>query len=101
MLVHVVRVAAVLNVLLLGVALFVWGRNWVQVRSKRTFGLVLFGAFLMGENLLAVYWFTLDPALSWWIIQEDMVTLPAQVALATLRVLQSIGLAFLAWITWD
>ncbi len=101
MLVSVVLVFTVLNILLLGVLLFVWGRNWWRLRSKHTLGLVMFCAFLLGENLMAAYFFMLDPTLSWWIHQEEMVPYSAQVALATLRVLQFVGLAFLTWVTWD
>lgn len=101
MLVSIVQVFAVLNVLLLAVLLSIWGRNWWQLRSKHTLGLVLFSVFLLGENLMAAYFFIVDPTLSWWIHQEEMVPHPAQVALATLRVFQFVGLAFLTWVTWD
>lgn len=101
MLVRIVQVFAVLNIVLLLVLLSVWGRNWWQIRSKHTLGLVLFSAFLLGENALAAYWFILDPTLSLWIHQDQLVPRPAQIALATLRVFQFIGLAFLTWVTWD
>lgn len=101
MLVSAIQVFSVLNALLLAVLLYVWGRNWWELRSKHTVGLVLFAAFLLGENLLAAYFFLVDPTLSWWIHQEEMVPHPAQVALATLRALQFLGLAFLVWVTWD
>lgn len=101
MLVTVVQVFAVLNILLLAVLLSVWGRNWWQLRSKHTLGLVLFNLFLLGENGMAAYFFIVDPTVSTWIHTESMVPYPAQVALATLRVLQFIGLAFLTWVTWD
>lgn len=101
MLVTVVQLFTLLNILLLAVLLSVWGKNWWQIRSKHTLGLVLFSVFLLGENLMAAYWFMVDPTLSWWIHQEDMVPRPAQIALATFRALQFIGLAFLTWVTWD
>lgn len=101
MLVTVVQVFSVLNILLLSVLLVVWGRNWVQLRSKHTLGLVLFSAFLLGENALAAYWFMLDPTVSQWIASEEFVPRPAQITLATLRVFQFLGLSFLTWVTWD
>ena len=101
MLVRTVQLFAVLNVVLLGVLLSVWGRNWWQLRSKHTLGLVLFGLFLLGENALAAYFFLVDPTLSAWIHNDQMVPRPAQVALAALRVLEFAGLAFLTWVTWD
>ena len=101
MLVRIVQISAVLNVVLLAVLLSIWGRNWWQLRSKHTLGLVLFGAFLLGENALAVYFFLVDPTLSTWIHDDQMVPYPAQLALAVLRVLEFAGLAFLTWVTWD
>ena len=101
MLVRIVQLFAVLNVVLLGVLLSVWGRNWWRLRSKHTLGLVLFGLFLLGENALAAYFFLVDPTLSSWIHNDQMVPHPAQVALAALRVLEFGGLAFLTWVTWD
>ena len=101
MLVRIVQVFAVLNVLLLAALLYVWGRNWWQLRSKHTLGLVLFSAFLLGENALAAYLFILDPTLNVWIHHDQMVPPPAQIALASFRVLQFLGLVFLTWVTWD
>lgn len=101
MLVRIVQVFAVLNMVLLAVLLSIWGRNWLQLRSKHTLGLVLFGAFLLGENGLAAYFFLVDPTLSAWIQNDQMVPYPAQVALAALRLLEFGGLAFLTWVTWD
>lgn len=101
LLVNVVQGFAVLNVVvLLGLA-YVWGRNFVSLRSKHALGLLVFAAFLLGENLLAAYFFILDPTLSGWIVNPEAVPPPAQIAMATLRVLEFLGLAFLAWITWD
>lgn len=101
MLVSVVQVFAVLNMLLLGVLLYVWGSNWWQLRSKHTLGLVVFAVLLLGENALAAYWFILDPTMSAWIHDETLVPRPAQIALATLRVLEFAALAFLTWVSWD
>ena len=101
MLVRTVQVFAVLNIVLLAVLVSVWGRNWWQLRSKHTLGLALFGAFLLGENALAAYFFIVDPTLSAWIHNDQMVPYPAQLALAVLRVLEFLGLAFLTWVTWD
>lgn len=101
MLVSIVQVFSVLNALLLVLLLWVWGRNWWTLRSKHTLGLVLFAAFLLGENALAAYFFIIDPVLTPWIHDESMVPYPAQVALAALRVLTFLGLAFLTWVTMD
>jgi hypothetical protein len=100
-LVSIVQVFAVLNILLLGVLLYIWGSNWWQLRSKHTLGLVVFAGFLLAENALAAYLFILDPTLSAWIHNDQMVPYPAQLALAALRVFEFSGIAFLTWVSWD
>lgn len=100
-LVNVVRVVAVLNVILLVGLAYVWGRNYASLRSKHALGLLIFAVFLLGENLLAAYFFIIDPILSGWIANAEAVPPRAQLAMAVLRVLEFVGLAFLSWITWD
>jgi hypothetical protein len=100
-LVRTVQIFAVLNVFLLGTLLTVWGRNWWQIRSKHTLGLVLFGIFLLAENAMAAYFFVVDPTLTAWIHNDQMVPYPAQLALAALRVMEFGGLTFLTWVTLD
>lgn len=101
MLVRIVQVFAVLNTVLLAGLLYIWGRNWWQLRSKHTLGLVMFSAFLLAENLMMVYFFVIHQDLNAWIHNDSMVPPIAQTALATLRVLQFLGLSFLVWVTWD
>lgn len=97
--VDIARIAAGLNVLLLGVLVFVWGRNYYSIRSKHTLGMLLFALFLLGENALAVYYYLLDPTLSVWF--STKVPAIAWQAMLALHVLETLGLAFLAWVTWD
>lgn len=101
MFVRIVQVFAVLNILLLGGLLYVWGSNWWQLRSKHTLGLVIFGVFLLAENATAAYLFIMDPTLSAWINDETLVPPIAQMTLAGLRLMEFGGLAFLTWVTWD
>lgn len=101
LLVDVVRVTIVLNVVLLLGLSYVWGRNYLALRSKHTLGLLLFAVFLLGENALAAYYFILDPTLTGWITNPELVPPVAQGAMATLRVLELAGIAFLTWVTWD
>jgi hypothetical protein len=101
LLVTLVRVFIVLNLVLLTGLAYVWGRNYAELRSKHTLGLVLFAVFLLGENLLAAYFFILDPTLSAWITTPSQVPPVAQGAMMSLRILEFGGLAFLTWITWD
>lgn len=95
----IVRVAVGLNVILLAVLLIIWGRNYLEFRSKHTLGLSLFAIFLLAENALSLYIFIVDPTLSAWFASE----VPNVVwrAMMVLHVFQTIGLAFLFWITWD
>lgn len=101
LLVDAVRVLTLLNALLLAGLAYVWGRNWLELRSKHALGLVLFALFLLGENLLGAYLFVLDPTVSAWIANPQLVPEPAQVAMTAFRLLQLVGLVFLTWITWD
>mgnify|MGYP000020602570 CR=1 FL=1 len=95
----VARVAAGLNVVFLLALGYVWGRNYVELRSKHALGLFMFSAFLLLENLFALYYYLVDPQLSVWF--STGVSPLAWSAMMTLHVLESIGLAFMAWITYD
>jgi hypothetical protein len=95
----VATVAAVVNVLLLGLLCVVWSRNYRQFRSKHTLGLLTFGVFLLAENLLAAYVYLADPTLSAWF--SSAVPDVAWFAMMSLRVLETGGLAVLAYVTWD
>lgn len=95
----VVRVAAVVNVALLVGLCAVWVRNARQFRTKHTLGLLIFGGLLLLENGMAVYYFVVDPFLSSW-FASDMPATPGT-AMMTMRVVESLGLVFLTWITMD
>jgi hypothetical protein len=101
LLVDLFRVFTLLNLVLLVGLGYVWGRNWLELRSKHALGLLLFAVFLLGENALAAYFFILDPTLSAWIVDAQLVPRPAQVAMSSLRILEFGGLVFLTWVTWD
>ena len=96
--VDVARVAIILNVALLLGLDYVWGRNYRQFRSKHTLGLLLFGTFLLAENLLALYFYFFHPVLQVWVTSVPDL---AQIAMTSLRVLEFGGLLFLSWTTWD
>jgi len=96
--VDIARGAIVLNLVLLGGVLAVWGRNYWRLRSKHTLGLVVFGSFLLLENGFALYFYFFDPVLRVWVTQVPEV---AQIAMTALRLLETGGFVFLAWITWD
>ena len=96
--VDVAEVAAVVNVaLLLGLGA-VWGRNYWQLHSKHALGLLVFGALLLAENLLWVYAYSVNSTFRSWLYAGTSFT---QQAMMGLCVLESVGLLFLAWVTWD
>jgi|SRR5699024_10438977 len=100
-LIDAMRAFGVLNILLLLGLGYVWGRNYLQFRSKHTLGLLVFAVLLLAENALAVYLFVFDPTLTGWVTNAQLVPPPAQKAMFALRVLEFAGIAFLTWVTWD
>jgi len=95
----VARVTAGLNVLLLAVLLSIWGRNYLDLRSKHALGLMVFAVLLLLENLLALYIYLVDPTLSVWF--SSAVPDIAWQGMMSLHVLETIGVGFLVWITMD
>jgi hypothetical protein len=95
----VARVTAGLNILLLAVLLSVWGRNYLDLRSKHALGLMVFAVLLLLENLVALYIYLLDPTLSVWF--SSAVPPIAWRGMMSLHVLETVGVGFLVWITMD
>jgi hypothetical protein len=100
-LIDIMHAFSVLNVLLLLGLGYVWGRNFLQFRSKHTLGLLVFAVLLLAENALSIYFFVFHNHLTAWINTASMVPPPAQRAMLALRILEFIGIAFLSWVTWD
>lgn len=98
--IDVIRAAALINVVfLLGLGA-VWGRNFIEYRSKYTLALVMFALFLLSENVLSLYMYLLDPNLSTWLASDYTPTFGLQ-AMMGLHVLETVGLGFLVWTAWD
>ncbi|MEF8818983.1 MAG: hypothetical protein V5A31_08590 [Haloferacaceae archaeon] len=87
----VARVAAALNVLLLVVTLGVWARTLRQIRSKQTFGSLVFGLFLLCENALALY----------YTVAAIPLSVPAVRAMMYLQILEAVGVAALVYVVWE
>jgi hypothetical protein len=100
-LIDAMRAFSALNVLLLLGLGYVWGRNFLQFRSKHTLGLLVFSTLLLAENALAIYFFVFDPTLTHWVTTASLVPPPAQQAMLALRLFEFGGIAFLTWVTWD
>jgi len=95
----IARLAAGLNIALLAVLLGIWGRNYLQLRSKHTLGLAIFASFLLVRSALSLYIYIVDPTLSAWF--NSQVPDIAWRGMMALHVLETMGLSVLVWITWD
>ncbi|TKX49065.1 hypothetical protein EXE48_04005 [Halorubrum sp. ASP1] len=93
------RVAAGVNVVLLLVLISVWGRNYLELRSKHALGLLLFAALLLGENGIALYYYVVDPTLSAWF--DTQVPVIVWRVMLLFHVLETLAIGFLTWITLD
>jgi len=85
------RVAAAVNVVLLLGLLRVWARTYREVRAPLTLGSMVFAAFLLAENAVALYFYLNAPAMPPLAVQFMMV----------LQVLETVGIAALAYVTWQ
>lgn len=94
----VTRAAMVVNVVLLLALCSVWVRNFRQIQSKHTLGLLLFGVLLLFENLLGLYYFAMHADLTAWFTGLPS---PSATALMVLRLVETAAIAFLLWVTWD
>ena len=97
--VDVARVAIVGNLVVLLALSYLWGRTYLALRSKHSLGLLVFGGFLLGENVFELYFFVLNPTLAQWIV--DVPPPIVQQLMMTFRLLQLLGLVVLLWVTWD
>jgi hypothetical protein len=90
--------ATALNVVLLVVLVAIWGRNYREFNSKHALGLVLFGLMLLAENVLAFYYYVLDPNVATLLNSAAPI---AGRAMMSVQVLELLALLFLTWVTWD
>lgn len=93
------QVATGASVALLLVLISVWGRNYRDLRSKHTLGMLVFAALLLVENAFALYVYLADPQLSAWF--ESSVPDIAWHAMLAFHVLEALAVAFLTWVTLD
>lgn len=95
---EVARLAVVGNVVFLAALAAVWGRNYRAHDADHTLGLLVFGVFLLGETLLAVYLFSFHAAFGGWVYEAALV---AQRGTMALNVLALLALGSLAKVTWE
>ncbi len=96
----IARIVTGVNVLLLLGLGYIWGRNYVQFRSKHTLGLFVFAILLLARNCWGFYIYQFDPVLAGWFASEAVPDI-AWHAMLLLHALETVALLFLAWVTWD
>jgi hypothetical protein len=90
LLLTIAQVAAAVNALLLLVLSAVWTTNYRTLRSTQTLGTLVFALFLLAENLLALYYYTVTPF---------PLGPPAIQGMMYLQILETFGIAFLTRVT--
>jgi len=83
------RIAAGLNVLLLLVMIGVWVDTYREVRAPFTLASIVFAAFLLAENAVALYFYFTAPAMPTVAVQVMMV----------LQILETAGIGVLTYVT--
>jgi len=83
------RIAAGLNVLLLLVMIGVWIDTYREVRAPFTLASIVFAAFLLAENAVALYFYFTAPAMPTVAVQVMMV----------LQILETAGIGVLTYVT--
>lgn len=90
------RVAAGLNLLILLALGSVWLRNYRRHGAAHTLGLLVFGALLVVENALWLYFYLVHPAFIGWFVDAGP---DVQVGMTLLCGLELVALVALARIT--
>ena len=97
--IDVARISVAVNVAILSALTWVWARNYLAFRTKHSIGLAAFGAVLLAQNALSLYFYLYHPVLAGW-FATDMPPLAWQ-ANVVVHAFQTVALAFLLWVTWD
>ncbi len=84
-------VLAAVNVLLIAGLLYVYGKNFVKIRSGFTFGLVFFALLFLFHNVLVLYF-----NLTMMSLYAEGV-MPYMIAFTSL---QAVAFAILNWVSW-
>lgn len=89
--------AAGVNVILLLVLGSIWLRNYRRHGANHTLGLLVFAMFLLVQNLLWLYFYSLHPAFVGWFVNAGS---DVQIGLTLLCGLETLALVILFRITW-
>lgn len=85
------RVAAGINVVLLLGLIGIWVRTYREIRAPLTLGSIVFAVFLLAENAVALSFYLNPPGMPVLAVEIMMV----------LQVLETVGIAALAYVTWQ
>jgi hypothetical protein len=85
------RVAAGINVVLLLGLIGIWVRTYREIRAPLTLGSIVFAVFLLAENAVALSFYLNPPGMPVLAVEVMMV----------LQVLETVGIAALAYVTWQ
>jgi len=85
------RVAAGINIVLLVGLIGIWLRTYREIRAPLTLGPIVFAVFLLAENAVALGFYLNPPVMPTFAVEVMMV----------LQVLESVGVAALAYVTWQ
>ena len=91
-------VATAVNAILLLVLLGIWVQNYRTFQSKHALGLVIFGTFLLAQNLLTFNYYVINSQVAAYLAAEDPI---AGRAMMFVAILQTAALIFLTWVTLD
>lgn len=91
------RLAAAVNLAVLGALGAVWLRNYRRHGARHTLGLLVFAAFLLVENALWLFFYVLHPDFVGWFTNAGA---DVQVGMLSLCGLELVALAALARLTW-
>jgi len=85
------RVAAAVNILLLLGIIGVWARSYREIRAPFTAVSIVFAAFLLVENAVALYFYLTAPAMP----------APAVQFMMLLQILETGGIVALGYLVWQ
>ncbi len=85
------RIAAVINILLLLGVIGIWVGSYREIRARFTAVSIVFAAFLLAENVVALYFYFTAPAMPTLAVQFMMI----------LQILEVGGIAALSYLVWQ
>jgi chromate transport protein ChrA len=80
-----------LNVALLLLLLYPYVRNALKTRSNMAFGLVLFAAFFLLQNLISLYFYATNMMYYVGPVEPDVMVL---------GIIEFVGISFFLWVTY-